>query len=242
MPVVAKLVLRRNRTWVQIVPDAGEAFTLPLQHAPAWLSAGASVEPATWEELRAVATYYTLLDKALALLSRSEHFEAGLRRKLYTRERDPALIERVIAECRRQGYIDDARAAGLCAGQLVARGGVGRARIKAELYRRGCPRELIDAAISEHAGQIDEAAEVAQLLDKRRRHFASKLATLRRKLALKQPDTRRHAFELKRLLGAAVGNYLAAQGFSGDEARAAVQRYVLELLGDAAGADENQVS
>jgi regulatory protein len=238
MPIVAKLTLRRNRTWVQVAPTAGEALLLPLQHVPAWLSAGANVEAAAWEELRAAAAYYTLLDKALSLLSHSEHFEAGLRRKLYNRERDPALIERVIAECRRNGYLDDARAAGLCAGQLVARGGVGRARIKAELYRRGCPRELIDAALSEHAGQIDEAAEVAQLLSQRRKHFASKLATLRRKLKQKQPDARRHAFELKRQLGAAVGNYLAAQGFSSDEARAVAQRYVLELLGDDSGAED----
>lgn len=238
MPVVAKLVLRRNRTWVQVVPDAGEAFTLPLQHAPAWLGAGVEVAAAAWAELSAAAAYYTLLDKALSLLAHSEHFEAGLRRKLYTRERDPALIERVIAECRRLGYLDDARAANLCAGQLVARGGVGRAKIKAELYRRGCPRELIDAALLEHAGQIDETVEVARLLHQRRRHFTSKLATLRRKLEQKQPDARRHGFELKRQLGAAVGNYLAAQGFSGDEARTAVQRYVLELLGDDTGAED----
>jgi SOS response regulatory protein OraA/RecX len=238
MPIVAKLVLRRNRAWVQVVPGAGEAFTLPLQHAPAWLCAGMEVDPAAWDELRATAAYYTLLDKALALLARSEHFEAGLRRKLRDRERDAALVERVIAECRRQGYIDDARAAGLCAAQLVARGGVGRGRIKAELYRRGCPRELIDAALAEHAGQIDEAAEVAQLLAQRRKHFSSKLATLRRKLAQKQPDARRRAFELKRLFSAAVGNYLAAQGFSGDEARAAAQRYVLALLGEDGGGED----
>lgn len=237
MPIVAKLNVRRNRTWVQVVPDAGDAFTLPLHHAPGWLCAGAAVESGAWEELRNMAAYYTLLDKALSLLSRSEHFEAGLKRKLYSRERDPALIELVINECRRLGYIDDARAAGLCAGRLVARGGVGRARIKAELFRQGCPRELIDDALSEHAGQIDKAAEAAQLLDQRRQHFTSKLATLKRKLCQQQPDARRRSFELKRQLGAAVNNYLAAQGFSGEEARSAAQRYVLELLEDADGAD-----
>jgi regulatory protein len=231
MPVVQKLVPRRNQAWAQIIPDTGAAISLPYEHVPPGIGAGADVDEPAWAELCRLSAYYVLLDKALGMLSRREHFEFELKRKLWQRERDEPLIERVLAECRRLSYIDDARAANALAAQLVQRGGMGRPRIKAELSRRGCPRELLDAVLQEHAAQIDETAETQRVLDQRRRHFAAKLEALRRKAVAKQPDARRREYELRRQLGTAVNNYLAAQGLTGDEARTASRRFVAELLG-----------
>lgn len=230
MPVVLKLIPRRNRTWVQVVPDVGLELRLPVAHLPSWIAEGATVADGVWAEACRQSAYYVLLDKALSLLSHREHFEFELRRKLWQRERDESQIERVLAECRRLNYVDDSRAANTLAAQLVQRGGMGRPRIKAELSRRGCPRELLDEVLAEHTAQIDEAAETQRLLEQRRRHFAAKLVALQRK-ADKQPDPRRRDYDLRRQLGAAVSNYLAGQGLTGDEARAVSRRFILDLIG-----------
>lgn len=230
MPVVLKLLARRNQAWIQIVPDSGDPASLPYEQVPPGLSEGARLSADEWAEITQRSRYYVLLNKALSLLARREHFEAELKRKLWQRERDAALVERVLAECRRLGYIDDLRAANILAAQLVARGGMGRLRIKAELIRHGCPREMLDAALQEHALQIDEALETRNLLEQRRRHFTAKREALQRKLS-KLEDVRRREHELRRQLGAAVYNYLAAQGLTGDDARGVGRRFVQELLG-----------
>ena len=240
MPIVLKLIPRRRETWVEIIPDDGLPLRLPRERLPAGIAPGSAVSEADWATLTREAAYYGLLDSALRILAHREHFEAELRRKLSARERDSRLVEQVMAHCRASAYLDDARAAELIAGQLVSRGGIGRPRLKAELYRRGCPPELIGPALEHHAGGIDEREEAAQLLAARRRQFASRLAQYERRLRLKQPDARRRAFELKRLLSAAVWSYLAAQGLMSEEAREEAGAFVAGLLEEQRGAGREE--
>jgi regulatory protein len=230
MPVILKVVPRRGGAWVELVPDAGDSLRLPAGHVPSWAAPGARVAQAAWTALALASRRHLLLDAAARILARREHFEAELRRKLARTEHDAALIEAALAECRRLGYVDDARAAQGYAAELGNRGGMGSPRIRAELMRRGCPAELAASAAAAYVGLIDEAAEVRVLLSRRERQFAAKLEALRRRLARKQPDARRREYALKRQLGAAVGNYLAAQGFASEEARDAALRFVERLL------------
>lgn len=227
-----KLIPRRRKTWVELVPDQGDSIRLPVEQLPAALSAGSSIDPPQWESLCEAAGYWGLLDRALRLLGRREHFTAELSRKLqrYTFDRD--LVQRVLAECQQRGYLDDERAAGIAVQQLVARGGLGRARLRHELQRRGCQAALARQAIAEHAADLDEQAEVERLLAARRRQLVSRALRLRAKQA---PDSGKAAatdYEIRRQLGAAILSYLAGRGFSSEIARRAASQLAQELISE----------
>jgi len=233
MPLIAKLIPRRNRTWTEIVIDGGDSLRLPNEHIPAGLAAGEPIAPELWAELAAQSAYDLLYDKALRLLSRREHFVAELQRKLQAPSVSEAHVARVIGECKRMGYLDDRRAATTFVAQLLGRGGIGRAKLRQELFTRGCPPALAAEIVQAQAGAIDEAGEVARLLTGHRPQFSSKLAQLRRKLAPAARSERELAMQLRLRLSAAVAAYRAGRGFSGEDTRSAAVRFVQELLGDA---------
>ena len=231
MPVIAKLIPRRNRTWTEIVIEGAVSVRLPNEHVPGGLAAGEPITPELWDALSVQSAYDLLYDKALRLLSRREHFIAELKRKLEGPQVSEAHVARAVAECQRMGYLDDRRAATTFTAQLLARGGIGRAKLRQELFTRGCPPALAAEIVQTQAGAIDEAGEVARLLAAHRQHFASKLASLSRKLKPAARSERELAMQLRLRLSAAVAAYLAGRGFSGEDTRHAAVRFVQDLLG-----------
>lgn len=100
-------------------------------------------------------TYERLLDRAMRVLATREHSEQELRKKLtaiYSRQTDDApdseTVEKVIASCREQNWVDDARFARLFISSR-ARKGYGARRVRQELQQKGVAREIGDAAMAE---------------------------------------------------------------------------------------------
>lgn len=238
MPVVLKLIPRRRKTWVELVPDWGDSIKLPWELLPSDIATGTTVGESRWGELTALAEYHGLRDRALRILGRREHFAGELKRKLFKYSRDDELIGRVLADCQRLGYLDDQRAAQLAVSQLIARGGIGKARLKQELIKRGCSVELARAQVEEHAAELDEATVVKKLLKSRRRQFASRARRMRAKLEPKHGIGARLNRELRQKLGAAVLSYLAARGLTGDVARQPAREMVEEILRETTSAQE----
>jgi len=238
MPVILKLIPRRRKTWVELVPDWGDSIKLPLELLTSDIATGTTVDESRWGELTALAEYHMLRDRTLRILGRREHFAGELKRKLYKYSRDGELIERVLADCRRLGYLDNERAASLLTTQLVARGGIGKSRLKQELIKRGCPVELARAQVEEHAAELDEAAVVEELLKSRRRQFASRARRMKAKLEPQHGAGARLNRELRQKLGAAVLSFLAARGLTGYVARQPARAMVEELLSETTGARE----
>ena len=99
--------------------------------------------------------YARLLDRATRILAMRDHSEQELRKKLVAtfpgqKEEPPAAedIEKVIATCLEQHWLDDAR----FARQFIAsraRKGYGSRRVRQELQQKGVARELCDAAMAE---------------------------------------------------------------------------------------------
>ncbi|WP_276639671.1 regulatory protein RecX [Siccibacter turicensis] len=99
--------------------------------------------------------YARLFDRATRVLAMRDHSEQELRKKLstvYPGQKDeppaPEDIEKVIASCLEQHWLDDAR----FARQFIAsraRKGYGSRRIRQELQQKGISRELCDAAMAE---------------------------------------------------------------------------------------------
>ena len=135
-------------------------------------------------------------NKALRLLDRRDFSRAELIKKLVEKGEAQADAEAVVARLNELGVVDDRRYAALVVRQYAGKG-YGARRVRAELLRRGVPRELLDAALEEMPAQDDAL-----------------LTLLRRKLG----DSFDRA-DVKRATDA-----LARKGYGWDEIGAALQR------------------
>ncbi|OIV47361.1 hypothetical protein BK025_04825 [Sodalis sp. TME1] len=153
----------------------------------------------------------SLLDRALGLLSRRDHSEAELRRKLAVppvtrrrfRERTDAQsatavsqdeIDQAIAYCHDHDWLDDGRFARRYVSRR-SKQGYGEQRIRMELLQKGINRDDIDAAFAE--AEIDRTAQAFAVAVKK---FGQPLPA--------EPQTK-----IK------VQRYLLSRGFSFDEIR-----------------------
>ncbi len=103
-------------------------------------------------------------DKALQLLALRPHFRRELQAKLAKRDFSSEEISAALDRLTSQGYLDDSKTAVAFVEQRLSRGSEGRLRLKAELEKRGAPREAIEAALATLVPEDDlestrEAAE-----------------------------------------------------------------------------------
>jgi len=236
VPEITKLVPRRRETWLEIC-TAGESIRLPADKVPSGLAAGTRLDDEQWAGLCAQSEFWLLQDKAVSILARREHFRRELEIKLGRQCRDRDLIRRVLDECEEMGYINSRRAAELTVQTLLNRGGLGTMRIRQELIKRGCPRELLDEVVAEAAGDRDEVTEMEALLNSRRQSLRSRLHRTKEKLAKKGLTDTRLEREVRQQLEAAVLRLLNGRGFSGDGIYKLAARFAAELISEADGGE-----
>ncbi len=103
-------------------------------------------------------------EKAVYLLSRSDHSRRGLEEKL-RREADPAIAAETAERMKELGYVDDERYAYRLAEELTSRKLYPRRRALQELCSRGVDREL--AALAVEATEKDDLEKALELLAKK---------------------------------------------------------------------------
>lgn len=134
----------------------------------------------------------------LRLLVRREHSERELRFKLERREYEAAVIDEVIARLVDDGYLSDARFAEVFVRSRYERG-AGPLKIRAELRERGVDEGLVEDAFRELAADWFDAAR-----QQRDRRFGM----------VPPQDFRERARQMR---------FLQQRGFSGEQARAALE-------------------
>jgi regulatory protein len=97
-------------------------------------------------------------DRAVGLLARRPHFGSEIERKLRERDYGEEEIEDALKRLRDQGYLDDARLAREFAASRAARSGVGAARVRADLAKRGLDASVAREAIADALPEDDLAA------------------------------------------------------------------------------------
>lgn len=112
----------------------------------------------------------TCYRKALDLLARRPHFRAELRHKLESREFSPQAVEAALRRAAVDGYLDDHATARAFIEERQRRGPEGRARLRAELRRRGTPDDVIEVAIAETTPDDDVEPARAAAARWRRSH------------------------------------------------------------------------
>lgn len=191
-------------------PARGGARTVPRLRALQPQSAGDSpagdASPIDPQQLREGAEELLVRKLRSRSLSLSE---ARLVLRGYERESsrlDPAVIDEVIDDFCRRGYLDDAILAGQLVTSGVERKGQGRVALSRALAQRGIPRDVIDAALDELPDDdADRALEYAR--------------TKARSMARLDGDT-----ALRRLMG-----QLARRGYNGSVAMTAAKAALSEV-------------
>lgn len=105
---------------------------------------------------------------ALRILSYRFNSEAELRAKLARKRFEDADVERAIERLRGEGWIDDARFAGVFVRTRAAKN-IGRSRIARELQQAGVEREIAALALRENVGEEAEAESLRAAAVKRAR-------------------------------------------------------------------------
>lgn len=132
------------------------------------------------------------------LLDRRDYSRVELLKKLMEKGVEETEAEEAVDRLVEIGFVDDARYAPIIVRHYAAKG-YGAQRVKQELYRRGIPKELWDAAME----QMPEQEETVDRL-------------LRSRLKSETPDRS----ELKK-----ASDFLLRKGYSWDEINAALRRY-----------------
>jgi regulatory protein len=120
-------------------------------------------------EPRKISSDSELYAAALRALMRRAHSAFELRAYLERRAIEPAAVRRVLARLKQEKLIDDARYALDFARAGATARRQGARRVAQELRRRGVPDPHIDAAIAQVFADLDEAAIVRKIIERRTR-------------------------------------------------------------------------
>ena len=129
---------------------------------------------------------FYIKQKAFRLLGRRQHSSSELRRKLWNKDYEQKLIDEVIEDLSKNGYIDDTEFIRVFVAEKSKTKNWSRKRIKSELIKRGLDSKLIDKILSEQYSEsdYDNASTVAkkkvEVLTKRnleKKELRNKLST-----------------------------------------------------------------
>ena len=129
---------------------------------------------------------FYIKQKAFRLLGRRQHSSSELRRKLWNKDYEQKLIDEVIEDLSKNGYIDDTEFIRVFVAEKSKTKNWSRKRIKSELIKRGLDSKLIDKILSEQYSEsdYDNASTVAkkkvEVLTKRnleKKELRTKLST-----------------------------------------------------------------
>ncbi|MEM1012951.1 MAG: RecX family transcriptional regulator [Planctomycetota bacterium] len=146
-------------------------------------------------------------DHALRLVGGRRQSERELRQKLGRKEYGQAVVDAVVADCERLGYLDDAAYASARASDAANLKLHGRQRAVSELVAKGIDRSTAESAADEAYAEVDPVEMATKLANKR-------LPSLQR---LDRPAAQRR-----------LSGFLQRRGFDFDTVRTVVER----VLGD----------
>jgi len=186
MPVITKIVEQKKRpNRRNVYLDGAFAFGLSDNVVARFrLREGMTISEEQVREIAQGEVRQECFDYAMKYLQMRLHSTAELRRKLVRREYGEAVVDGVIADLLRMGYLDDARFAKTKAMSAAEHKHHGRRRAFVELLKAGIQKDVADAALDDVYEKSDSTA-AARLLAEKRAPSLKRLepAVARRRLA-----------------------------------------------------------
>jgi regulatory protein len=169
MPVVTKILEQKRRANRRnIYLDGRFAFGLNDNVVARFrLRVGMNLTDAQVAQIERGEVRQECFDDAMKYLKSRLHSRAELRRKLVRREHPEPMIDEVLSELGRMGYLDDARFAKTKALAAAEHKHHGRRRAFVELLKAGVKREVADAALDDVYEQTDSLAAARMLAEKK---------------------------------------------------------------------------
>ena len=186
MPVITKIVEQKKRpNRRNVYLDGAFAFGLSDNVVARFrLREGMVISPEMVAEIAQGEVRQECFDYAMKYLQMRLHSAAELRRKLVRREYGDGVVDGVIADLLRMGYLDDARFAKTKAMSAAEHKHHGRRRAFMELIKAGVKKEVADAALNDVYTKTD-SLEAARLLAEKKAGSLKRLdpVVARRRLA-----------------------------------------------------------
>jgi len=123
----------------------------------------------------------TPLALALNLLSRRDHSEAELRRKLAPKGFLPEELDKAMTRLKEAGYLDDSRFAHSFAEAAIRNGRGYGFRLQLELSRRGIQDEIVENTLADLGAEYEEIATLSELMARKFEGFDPQQADERQK-------------------------------------------------------------
>ena len=187
MPIITKLQpTRRNPNRRSIHIDGRFAFAVNLNVVARFkLQEGQTLTEQQIQAIQQGELRQEVLDTALKSLQLRLHSRAELKRKLARKEFGDPIIERVLDDLTRLGYLDDARFARVKALSAAQHKHYGRRRAYVELLKSGVKPAVANAALDDVYSQAGDSTAAASLLAGKHAPRLRKLdpQTARRRLA-----------------------------------------------------------
>ena len=168
MPVITKLVEQKRRANRRnVFLDGAFAFGINLNVVAKFrLREGMTLTAEQVEEIRQGEVRQECFDQATKLLGMRLHSRSELRRKLVRGEYGDAVIDGVLDDLARMGYVDDQRFAKTKALSAAQHKHHGKRRAMVELMKSGVERETANRAVEDVYEQTDSLALARQLVAK----------------------------------------------------------------------------
>lgn len=168
MPVITKILeqkRRANRRNVYL--DGKFAFGCNLNVVAKFhLREGLALTDAQVQAILRGEVFQECFDEAMAFLQRRLHSRSELRRKLMRKEFGPEIVDAVLADLERMGYVDDARFAKTKALSAAEHRKQGRRRAFLELMKAGVGGETAREAVEEVYSEADSLGIARELARK----------------------------------------------------------------------------
>ncbi len=139
-----------------------------MYFASLYLKDGQEITDEEYNELESTVNTRRAYNCAVSLLSRRDHSEKELMRKLKEKGFSEG-AEEAIAKLKNSGYVDDERFCRLYASELIRLKGYGRRRVEQELYLKGVSREIISLVLEEITFDTEALSDII------RRKYLSKM-------------------------------------------------------------------
>lgn len=157
--------LQRKGNNVVIIFDDREPITIDYRTAlDNGLRKNDTIDEKFFERLISESNFLKIKDSAFRLLGRRHHSISELRIKLIKKEYPKEIIQRVLSDLTDNNLLDDEQFAIAYLEERSVKKKIGVNKLKAELFKRGIDRKIIDKVLLNVDSQLsyDQAMELAQ--------------------------------------------------------------------------------